>query len=676
VINIAELPAKLQTTVAKSLEQTKEDRFQSAMEMREAVLQAHSGKMDTSRSLGDGECPQCATTNASDNRHCDECGAALKVECLSCKASISIWKKACRECGAQQAPLVEEALAALKADHDQAESFLEDLRYKAATDKAASMTKETDSRLQQYAAWHEDFSTRLELSRTSELARLAEQLQEALAHEQAYDYEAGLQTLGQVAPSLQQTTIDGGEDTAEELIDRLTTKQTRLKELEGIVRERVAKKEDTGLLPIVTELLTLTPDRPKFTELQSRLAAKEESIAIRNQDVINVATQCITSARFDEAISGLNSIPDIERTDEVRTLIEQAKSFLQQREAVSQALEEAEKLVNFVTATRQAGVYLKRIAKADIQDPQLQQMLDEAKGKEAVSFRKTSLIIGGIVAAIFIVITITCVVMEMNHAAAVILARAPISNTIGMTLKEIPAGTFMMGSPETEEDRSDDEHQHSVTITKAFYMQTTEVTQGQWKALMGTEPWENREFYEYEKEGPNYAANYVSWDDAVAFCKKLSEKEGKTYRLPTEAEWEYACRAGTETRWSFGNDETVLGDYAWYRENADAIGEKYAHQVGQNKPNAFGLYDMHGNVHEWCHDYYEDDYYLQSSEKNPTGPSPWMSRNESRTSGGDRVLRGGSWYDRSRLTRSAFRDWYEAHDRALLNGFRVVRELD
>ena len=240
-----------------------------------------------------------------------------------------------------------------------------------------------------------------------------------------------------------------------------------------------------------------------------------------------------------------------------------------------------------------------------------------------------------------------------------------IIKTPDMTFNKIPAGTFLMGSPETEKDRKDREHQHKVTISKAFYMQTTEVTQGQWKAVMGTEPWKRK--YNI-KEGANYPAVYVNWSDAVAYCKKLSEKEGKTYRLPTEAEWEYTCRAGTQTTWSSGNDEKVLGDYAWHG-NANNVGEQllpYAYQVGLKKPNAFGLYDMHGNVYEWCHDYYGEDYYKQSPEKDPTGP----------TSGPHRVLRGGSVSIRVRLTRSAYRLRYIAALRQDNIGFRVVRELD
>jgi formylglycine-generating enzyme required for sulfatase activity len=233
-----------------------------------------------------------------------------------------------------------------------------------------------------------------------------------------------------------------------------------------------------------------------------------------------------------------------------------------------------------------------------------------------------------------------------------------------MKLKLIPAGTFMMGSPEDEPDRGGGEDQHKVTITKPFYMQTTEVTQLQWKAVMGSEPWKGKQ---YVKEGRDYAASWISWFDALAYCKKLSDREGKTYRLPTEAEWEYACRAGTQTTWSFGNDEKEHGDYAWYRENTWEVGEGYTHQVALKRPNAFGLYDMHGNVWEWCNDFHGDNYDKQSPEKDPQGPAQGYSR----------VLRGGSWYTESRFTRSALKGSYRPVFRgSRMLGFRVVRELD
>jgi formylglycine-generating enzyme required for sulfatase activity/tRNA A-37 threonylcarbamoyl transferase component Bud32 len=246
-------------------------------------------------------------------------------------------------------------------------------------------------------------------------------------------------------------------------------------------------------------------------------------------------------------------------------------------------------------------------------------------------------------------------------------AREALTDVLGMTLAFIRAGTFMMGTPVDGTDKHDDAVQHEVTITKEFCIQTTEVTQGQWRALMGTEPWQGLFFHKgYGKKGADYPATYVSWDDAVAYCRKLSAKEGKTYRLPTAAEWEYACRGGSTTAWSFGDDKKELGDYAWCRENANDIGEQYAHQVGLKKPNGFGLYDMHGNVWEWCSDYYEKSYYKQSPEKDPTGP----------TQGSTRELRGGSWASLPRESRSAARlnvdNNYRNHD----IGFRVVRELD
>jgi formylglycine-generating enzyme required for sulfatase activity len=237
-----------------------------------------------------------------------------------------------------------------------------------------------------------------------------------------------------------------------------------------------------------------------------------------------------------------------------------------------------------------------------------------------------------------------------------------LSNSIGQDLVLIPAGSFLMGSPEGEPGRESDEGpQHRVEITKAFYMGRTEVTQGQWRGVMGTEPWKGESRVQ---EGEQNAASYINWDDATEFCRRLSQREGKTYRLPTEAEWEYACRAGTTTRFHFGDDESQLGEYAWFDGNAYYKDEKYAHRVGQKKPNPFGLYDLHGNVYEWCGDWYDSDYYASSPLRDPRGPN----------SGSSRVLRGGSWRHEPYYVRCAYRSSGTPDDRNYGPGFRVVLE--
>jgi formylglycine-generating enzyme required for sulfatase activity len=236
-------------------------------------------------------------------------------------------------------------------------------------------------------------------------------------------------------------------------------------------------------------------------------------------------------------------------------------------------------------------------------------------------------------------------------------AAATFTNSLGMEFALIPAGKFRMGSPASEKDRSSDEAQVDVTLTKSFYLGKTEVTQGQWRAVMGTTPWKGKSFV---KEGDNYPATYLSWEDAQAFCKKLSEKENGKYRLPTEAEWEYACRGGSTTRFSFGDNEAQLGGFAWYDRNADAIGEEYAHEVGKKQANSFGLHDMHGNVWEWCEDVY--------AAKLQGGMDPLVS-----SGGSHRVVRGGSWLSEASRCRSALRGRFAPDYRRDYLGFRVAR---
>ena len=212
----------------------------------------------------------------------------------------------------------------------------------------------------------------------------------------------------------------------------------------------------------------------------------------------------------------------------------------------------------------------------------------------------------------------------------------------------IPAGKFVMGSPESEKGRSKGETQHEVTFTKAFYMGKYEVTQEQWESVMGNNP-------SIKTKGARLPVTGVTWFDCQEFVKKLNGKTNGGYRLPTEAEWEYACRAGTTTKYSVGDKITPKD--ANYRDSK--IGEPVA--VGSYKPNAFGLYDMHGNVWEWCEDWYAD--YQAGAVTDPKGPA----------TGERRVLRGGSFNFYVWNTRSSFRFNLSPTSRYLFYGFRLAR---
>ena len=232
---------------------------------------------------------------------------------------------------------------------------------------------------------------------------------------------------------------------------------------------------------------------------------------------------------------------------------------------------------------------------------------------------------------------------------------------VTMKLVLIPAGTFLMGSPVTEMGRKKNEGpQHQMTISKPFYMGTTEVTQAQWKAMMGTEPWDGK-VYDAVKSGSN-AASYIRWDDASKFCEMLSKKIGKKVALPSETQWEYACRAGSKTAYSFGDESSKLGTYAWYDNNASKQDERYAHPVGVKKSNAWGLYDMHGNVWEWCANGYASYANVKRVDLKDLATGKY------------RVLRGGSWWSGSPDCRAAYRRRCitDPGIYASLVGFRVV----
>lgn len=252
------------------------------------------------------------------------------------------------------------------------------------------------------------------------------------------------------------------------------------------------------------------------------------------------------------------------------------------------------------------------------------------------------------------------------------LPREGFANSLGMKFVRIPAGEFIMGAKPSEQGVQYTEMPpHKVRITKPFYMGVYEVTQSEYEKVMQVNPCEDHKF-DYSMVGSDYPVAWVSWFDAVTFCETLSAIEKKRYRLPTEAEWEYACRAGTTTRYSFGDSEDDLADYAWYglgyygqpEDKVPPPSENYARQVGQKRPNPWGLYDMHGNLYEWCADNFSPSYYHESPTEDPQGPSK----------GSGRVYRGGVFSFDASLCRSAFRDFDSPVFPSRGRGFRVVLE--
>lgn len=253
-----------------------------------------------------------------------------------------------------------------------------------------------------------------------------------------------------------------------------------------------------------------------------------------------------------------------------------------------------------------------------------------------------------------------------------------LGNGVTMKLVLIPAGTFTMGSPANEPGRNDDEGpQHKVTISKPFYMGIYTVTQEQYQQVMGINP--------SQCKGASNPVEKVSWDDATEFCKKLSQKTGRKVKLPTEAQWEYACRAGTTTAYNTG-DTLSPGqancDFSWPNVSPGRwekftawvrsffLSQKQPQDgpkpVGSFKPNGFGLYDMHGNIWQWCADWYGEDYYANSPTTDPAGPE----------SGTVRALRGGCWLDVPKSCRSVYRRSNRPVFLCDDVGFRVVLDAE
>ena len=429
------------------------------------------------------------------------------------------------------------------------------------------------------------------------LAVVAMQMAEARKHMLAFDYASAIHAIELIPEPLrnvQSVQLLGESRSREEESSRL------IEEVAG----RVKRKEIDGLLRLVERAAMLRGDRTDFAKIHQQLTERRDLRLARGRAAMQVGDVKAAAA----ALAGADA----------EDLGPEGGRLLEQ---VRQAVELEGQLAAVV-----------RDAKADgVVNP-----------SEAAEIRRVGM-------AYLAVNPRSEKVRSLVEQSERIMMLTAFTNSVGISLKLFPLGSFTMG----DAVGSSDEKPHRVTLARPFYMGVHEVTNAQWKRVMGSVPsnW---------KDG-DQPVEEVSWEEAVEFCGRLSalpeeRTAGRVYRLPTEAEWEYACRAGTTTQYSFGDDETRLGDYGWFDGNS---GSK-THAVGQKKPNAWGLYDMHGNVWEWCSDWY--GAYSDGAVTNPQGLS----------SGSSRVIRGGSWYGTARHCRSAYRGRRNPSDRSSGLGFRVA----
>lgn len=238
--------------------------------------------------------------------------------------------------------------------------------------------------------------------------------------------------------------------------------------------------------------------------------------------------------------------------------------------------------------------------------------------------------------------------------------RTEIVDSILKNMKFIEGGSFLMGSPSGGD--MEEYPVHNVLLDP-FYIGKFEVTQNEWFGIMNSTPWKG---IKYVAEGDKYPAVQINYYEAKAFIEKISKLTKKNFRLPSEAEWEYSCRAGTKTIYYHGSMKINLRKYAWFYENAFKENIMHAMEVGLKKPNNWGLYDMLGNVYEWCSDWFSNSYYNRSPVNNPNGPKY----------GSHRVTRGGDWARTNHFIRSAARRCYSPHFRDASIGFRLAMNPD
>jgi len=657
IIRFDLLPGSLTSLLGKALEEEKAARYQSAREFREALRSGLGGGVSADRptpvtgKLQEGQCRACGTiTSDLSKKFCrnPDCGTSLRVTCLKCDTQIPVWDGVCGECGGNQPVLLEARRSDLRAKQAEVESLVQAFAFEEALARAADLASEAHPDLSEFAQWGTAFVASTTAERDRQRAAATDRLREAEAHAAAWDYPAAIQTLESIAEPLRNAT-------ATALLDECVANKNESDTLITSIAERITRRDLDGLLPLVERAVTMRGDRKDLIKIGGQLSARRNGRVAQARKALDAG-----DARAAGLALARAELADFEPVDQELITYVQRLNDLENKIV---ALVKEAKLDSKITPMEAAAI-LQAGEQYLTLNPKNKQIINLVTQSRAIAEP----------------------LLREQRQRDEILAQAPLHNSIGIELRLIPPGTFMMGC--NGERGSPYYTPHRVSLTRAFYLGVYPVTNAQWKRVMGRAPYN----VSGEDEDDDKPVRGVSWNDANSFCRRLSalreeKKAGRRYRLPTEAEWEYACRAGTTTTFSFGDNEADLGDYAWFENNsgkhhldADAIlaedldtrsarllsNECHTHPVGRKRPNAWGLYDMHGNVEERCSDYFGK--YPSHAVTDPQGPSDGSDT----AHGSDRVVRGGSFCCPEILCGSAFRSWDFTYT---FTGLRVVMSL-
>jgi formylglycine-generating enzyme required for sulfatase activity/serine/threonine protein kinase len=709
-------PPQLVKIINKCCKAKPEERYFSVDELLrelEAVGGGHMAATPVTVTTGN-VCPACGRANHEEAKFCEACGGGLTRLCPECEKEYSVQKKFCTACGTDG-----HGFLSTQDTLKRMERFSSEKNWSRVTKeydllakevrlpgKKGRKLRETIQALNQQAAANQ--------ARVQELRQSLEKAAERSAWTKALEaaralteLEPGDELTRETIPSLEKQIEEeafqkvlaktnqllGEEKLAEAVaewekhrkehpdgshnrevasrVSNLQGAQKLLEPLQAMVRRAEFTKAEGGVIQL-GELTQSEPLRNLWNQRVQGARGKYEAAMER-------ARAAEPDGRFSEAMEALKAALAIcPESQEAKSVLGKSNDGIEDDRLYKEALHSSEnkrQSKDFIEAREALQLYLKarphgrHAAEAR---GSIEQLNQDAQAEKRRRLRKR-LVVAGVIAVLVIVGVVWGQIAswqrdreqreqaERNRieqqareqAAKEQVARdraagrtqLDLGRGVRMELVFIAPGEFLMGSNESNYEKPI----HTVRITRGFWMGKYEVTQEQWEAVMGNNP--------SNFKGAQNPVEKVSWNNATEFCRKTGT------RLPTEAEWEYACRAGTTTKYSSGDSDSDLNGVAWYFGNSG----RQTHTVGQKAANPWGLYDMHGNVWEWCADWYADSYYQNSPGNDPTGPP----------SGSARVLRGGSWYDSPGVCRSAFRNWFTPDYRNFnFFGFRVCLDSE